>query len=113
MVGEPERHEHHDEVSAARPAGRFCRMAAATSLDGRPAQEKIGSFCPLTSVLRPSMAVNPVSMNSSGRARAVGFMGEPVTGAHCSGMNMGRAVDGQKGAVEDPADHIRGQRAPS
>src|ERR1035441_7884431 len=30
-----------------------------------PAQENIGSFCPLTSVFSPSMAVNPVSINSS------------------------------------------------
>ena len=37
-----------------------------------PAQEKIGSFCPLTRVLRASMAAMPVSMNSSGRARATG-----------------------------------------
>jgi len=43
MVGKTERHEHHHKGTA--PARReFCTMAAAISLAGRPAQEKIGSF---------------------------------------------------------------------
>ena len=33
---------------------------------GRPKPEKIGSFWPRTSVLRPSIAETPVSMNSVG-----------------------------------------------
>ena len=33
---------------------------------GRPEQEKIGSFCPRTSVFRPSIVEMPVWMNSAG-----------------------------------------------
>jgi flagellar hook assembly protein FlgD len=47
---------------------------------GRPASVNTGSFCPLTRVLKQSMAEMPVSMNSSGLSRATGLIGHPVTG---------------------------------
>ncbi len=88
---------------------QFLRMAAAISLAGRPAQEKIGSFWPLTRVLRPSMAEKPVSMNSSGRARLVGLIGSPVIRRPLFGQRGGSPSDGQEGAVEDPVQHMRRQ----
>ena len=39
---------------------------AASAAWGRPEPEKIGSFCPRTSVFRPSMVDTPVWMNSAG-----------------------------------------------
>ncbi len=66
------------------------RMCATTSFAGRPEHENIGSFCPFTSVLSPSMTENPVSINSSGLALAEGFIGKPVIGAHFSGINIGK-----------------------
>ena len=42
------------------------------------------------------MLVNPVSMNSSGRAREVGLMGAPVIGAQSCGMNIGASSIGRK-----------------
>src|SRR5512135_2772772 len=74
----------------------FFRMAATTSFDGRPAAENTGSFCPRTRVFRPSMGENPVSMKSSGRARAEGLIGAPVIGVHFSGMNIGAPSFGSK-----------------
>ena len=41
-------------------------ICAASCAWGRPDAEKIGSFCPLTSVFSPSMADTPVWINSSG-----------------------------------------------
>ena len=38
----------------------------------------MGSFCPRTSVLRPSMADTPVCMKSRGYSLAIGFMGTPL-----------------------------------
>ena len=54
-------------------------ICAASSAAGRPKPEKIGSFCPRTSVLRPSIAEMPVSMNSFGWSRATGLIGKPLT----------------------------------
>jgi hypothetical protein len=42
------------------------------------------------------MAEKPVSINSSGRARLVGFMGRPVILAHFSGTGGGRPSRGTK-----------------
>jgi hypothetical protein len=41
-------------------------ICAARRLWGRPEAEKIGSFCPRTRELRPSMVETPVWMNSRG-----------------------------------------------
>ncbi len=41
-------------------------ICAASLACGRPLAEKIGSFCPRTSVLSPSMAEMPVWINSCG-----------------------------------------------
>ncbi len=41
-------------------------ICAASLLWGRPEPEKMGSFCPRTRELRPSMAEMPVWMNSRG-----------------------------------------------
>ena len=41
-------------------------ICAASSLCGRPASENIGSFCPLTRVLSPSITDTPVWINSEG-----------------------------------------------
>ena len=50
------------------PSSTFaCRaICAASCACGRPEPEKIGSFCPRTRVLRPSMLEMPVWMNSLG-----------------------------------------------
>ena len=61
-------------------------ICAASSLAGRPEPEKIGSFCPRTSVFRPSIAEMPVSMKSAGCSRVYGLIGAPVMSRRFSGM---------------------------
>ena len=64
--------------SSLRCSTADCRAIwAASSLCGSPEPEKIGSFCPRTSGLSPSMAETPVWMKSSGKSRAVGLIGSP------------------------------------
>jgi len=47
---------------------------------GRPATEKIGSFCPRTRVVSASITEMPVMTGSFGGSRCTGFMGQPLTG---------------------------------
>ena len=61
----------------------------ASSLAGSPEPEKIGSFCPLTRVLRPSMADIPVCMKCEGFSLATGFIGRPFMSSLISGMTGG------------------------
>src|SRR5438309_11046509 len=68
------------------PTTFACRaICSATSLCGRPAPENRGSFCPRTSVLRPSIVEMPVWMNSAGCSREYGLIAEPVMSTRFSG----------------------------
>src|SRR5438876_6055557 len=53
-------------------------ICSATSLCGRPALEKSGSFWTRTSVLSPSIVEMPVWMNSAGCSREYGLIADPV-----------------------------------
>ena len=64
-------------------------ICAASCSCGRPEAEKIGSFCPRTSVFRPSIAETPVCINSSGYALAAGFIGNPLMSRRSSGRISG------------------------
>ncbi len=67
-------------TSASSPGTRACAaIRAARLFAGSPAPEKIGSFWPRTSVMSPSIAETPVSMNWSGWARVIGLSGRPLT----------------------------------
>src|SRR5512133_2514617 len=62
---------------------------------GRPAQEKIGSFCPRTSVFMPSIAETPVSMNSCGFSRRITLSAAPAIGKRASAMGAGTPSAGR------------------
>ena len=53
---------------------------AASSRCGRPPTEKIGSFCPRTSVASPSTTETPVMIGSPGVARSAGLITRPPIG---------------------------------
>ena len=74
----------------ASPARRSARRARRP---GRPKPEKIGSFWPRTSVLRPSIAEIPVSMNSVGMVAGDGVDRQPVDVAVGLGLQRRPAVD--------------------
>src|SRR6266540_2771602 len=64
-----------------------CRAIwSATSLCGKPAPEKSGSFWPRTSVFNPSIVEIPVWMNSAGCSREYGLMAAPWISTRFSGM---------------------------
>ena len=83
-------------------------ICAASRLCGRPLPEKIGSFCPRTSVFMPSMQEIPVWMKSRGYVRASGLMGTPLTSRRSELHGRGVPVDGLAQAVEDAAEHVAG-----
>ena len=64
-------------------------ICAASCACGSPDAENIGSFCPLTSVLSPSIADIPVCMNSAGYTLAAGFIGSPLMSRLSSGRISG------------------------
>jgi hypothetical protein len=77
---------------ASRPAAgsRACAaMSTAIRSCGSPPPEKIGSFWPRTRLFIRSIAVNPVSMNARGVARAAGFSGRPSTRSRRSAATGG------------------------
>ena len=68
------------------PSVRAWRAICAASCEcGRPEPEKIGSFWPRTSVKLPSMAEMPVWMNSDGKSRLNGLIGDPEMSRKASG----------------------------
>src|SRR5512138_668083 len=62
---------------------------------GSPAQEKIGSFCPRTSVFMPSIAETPVSMKSCGFSRRITLRAAPAIGRRASAMGVGKPSAGR------------------
>ena len=68
-----------DDANGSPPALACAATWAASSRWGRPPTEKMGSFCPRTSVASPSIAETPVRIGSRGVARAVGLIGRPWT----------------------------------
>src|SRR5439155_271030 len=67
-------------------------ICSATSLCGRPAPEKSGSFWPRTSVLSPSIVEMPVWMNSAGCSREYGLIAAPMISTRFSGTIGGPAI---------------------
>ncbi len=75
---------------SASPRALAClAICRATSLWGRPAAEKMGSFCPLTRVLVPSMVEIPVWMKALGFSRDAGLMAAPMISLSTSGTMAG------------------------
>ena len=77
------------------PRTRACRAIwVARVLAGSPAPEKIGSFCPRTRVLRPSIAEIPVWIKSDGSAREQGLIGLPTIVRRSAGTTGGASSIG-------------------
>ena len=92
--------EDHRERLAVRCARALDDLRGELRGPASPGPTKIGSFCPRTSVFRPSIAEMPVSMKSAGRARRAGFIGAPSTGRIASPIGGGRPSIGAAGSVE-------------
>ncbi len=116
VMREPQRDEHDHELGrgSCLDGTRTCMRedAGGDLRDGSPAQEKIGSFWPLTRVFKPSMHDSPVSMNSCGRSRATGLSGKPDTGAQLLRHEHRQVVERLERAAEDAVEHARRQRRP-
>ncbi len=54
-----------------------------------PEPEKIGSFCPLTRVIIPSITDMPVWIKSFGYSRCSGFIGSPLMSINLSAIGSG------------------------
>jgi len=75
---------------SASPRALAClAICRATSLWGRPAPEKMGSFWPRTRVLVPSMVEMPVWINARGFSREAGLMAAPAISLNTSGTISG------------------------
>ena len=64
-------------------------ICAASKLCDIPEPEKIGSFCPLTRVINPSITDTPVWMKSFGYSRCSGFIGSPLISINWSAIGSG------------------------
>ena len=76
-------------LNGSPPADAWAASCAASSRWGRPATEKMGSFCPRTTVVSASITEIPVSTGSAGGSRSTGLIGEPATGMLTSPVMAG------------------------
>ncbi len=69
-------------------------ICAAKILWDIPEPENIGSFCPLTSVIMPSITETPVWMKAFGYSRCSGFIGSPLISRNLSAIGSGKSSFG-------------------